>query len=150
MRFHSNQLSWVINYPFINLCFKYHSPGFICFSTMLAPVISSLDEIYCTWFNQHEKMNVFDAAPSSATITQCKLCVGLLVCKNISMPQTIPPFSLTLSWSTLIASVFSSDSSFPTFASPNCFSKICFFRFKPLTFSSSSSSLRFLVNQGKR
>ena len=31
-------------------CFKYHSPGFICFSTMLAPVIPSLDEIYCGGF----------------------------------------------------------------------------------------------------
>ena len=49
MRFHSNQLSWVINYPFISLCFKYHSPGFICFSTMLAPIFSSLDGIYCTF-----------------------------------------------------------------------------------------------------
>ena len=48
MRFHGNQLSWAINHPFISLCFKYHSPGFICVSTMLAPVISSLDEIYCT------------------------------------------------------------------------------------------------------
>ena len=47
MRFHGNQLSWAIKHPFISLCFKYHSPGFICFSTMLAPVISSLDEIYC-------------------------------------------------------------------------------------------------------
>ena len=55
MRFHSNQLSWVINYPFISLCFKYHSPGFICFSTMLAPVISSLDEIYCSFWPQHIK-----------------------------------------------------------------------------------------------
>ena len=47
MRFHSNQLSSAINLPFISLCFEYHSPGFICFSAMLAPVISSLDEIYC-------------------------------------------------------------------------------------------------------
>ena len=51
MRFHGNQLSWVINYPFINLCFKYHFPGYISFSTMLAPVISSLNEIYCTVFS---------------------------------------------------------------------------------------------------
>ena len=49
MRFHGNQLSWAIKYYFISLCFKYHSPGFICFSTMLAPIISSLDEIYCTY-----------------------------------------------------------------------------------------------------
>ena len=48
MCFHGNQLSWAIKHPFISLCFKYHSPGFICFSTVLAPVISSLDEIYCT------------------------------------------------------------------------------------------------------
>ena len=41
MRFHGNQLSWALKYLFINLCFKYHSPGFICFFTMLAPVIKS-------------------------------------------------------------------------------------------------------------
>ena len=50
MCFHGNQLSWAKKHPFISLCFKYHSLGFICFSTMLAPVISSLDEIYCTIF----------------------------------------------------------------------------------------------------
>jgi len=32
------------------LCFEYYFPGFICLSTMLAPVISSLDEIYCIQF----------------------------------------------------------------------------------------------------
>ena len=48
MCFHGNQLSWVIKHPIISLCSKYHSPSFICLSTMLAPVISSLDEIYCT------------------------------------------------------------------------------------------------------
>ena len=47
MPFHSNQLSWAINYYFIKLYSKYQSPCFICFSKMLAPVISSLDEIYC-------------------------------------------------------------------------------------------------------
>ena len=48
MCFHGNQLSWAIKHPVISLCLKYHSPGFICFPTILAPVISSLDEIYCT------------------------------------------------------------------------------------------------------
>ena len=48
MCFHGNQLSWAIKHPVISLCLKYHSPGFIIFPTMLAPVISSLDEIYCT------------------------------------------------------------------------------------------------------
>ena len=48
MRFHGNQLLWAIKHLFISLYFKYHSPGFICFSAMLAPVISSLDKIYCT------------------------------------------------------------------------------------------------------
>ena len=48
MRFYGNQLSWAIKHLFITLCFKYHSPSFICVSIMLAPVISSLDEIYCT------------------------------------------------------------------------------------------------------
>ena len=47
MRFHGNQLSWAIKHHFISLCSKYQSPGFNCFPTMLAPVISSLDEIYC-------------------------------------------------------------------------------------------------------
>ena len=50
MFFHGNQPSWAIKHPIISLCFKYHSFGFIFFSTMLAPVISSLDEIYCSSF----------------------------------------------------------------------------------------------------
>ena len=45
MCFHSNKHPWAIKHPFISLYFRYHSPGFICFSTMLA---SSLDKIYCT------------------------------------------------------------------------------------------------------
>ena len=48
MCFHGNQLSWGIKHPLISLWSKYRSPAFIRFSTMLAPVISSLDEIYCT------------------------------------------------------------------------------------------------------
>ena len=47
MCFQGNQLLEAIKHPFISLCFEYYSPGFICFSTMLAPVIPSLDEIYC-------------------------------------------------------------------------------------------------------
>ena len=47
MCFHGNQLSWKIKHPVISLCLNYHSPGFIGFPTILAPVISSLDEIYC-------------------------------------------------------------------------------------------------------
>ena len=47
MCFHGNQLSWAIKHPVISLYLKYHTPGFICFPTILAPVISSLDEIYC-------------------------------------------------------------------------------------------------------
>ena len=43
MCFHSNQLSWGINHPLISLW------SFIRLSTMLAPLISSLDKIYCTW-----------------------------------------------------------------------------------------------------
>ena len=50
MCFHGNQLSWGIKHPIISLYSKYHSPGFICLSTMLAPVIPSLDEIYCIIF----------------------------------------------------------------------------------------------------
>ena len=57
MRFYGNQLLWAIKHPFIGLCFKYHLPGFICFSTMLAPIISSLDEIYCiTPIEYHRKL----------------------------------------------------------------------------------------------
>ena len=41
-----HQLSWAIKHPFVSLSFKYHSPGLLRFSTKLAPVISSLDEIY--------------------------------------------------------------------------------------------------------
>ena len=48
MCFHGNQLSWVLKHPFISLYSKYHSSGFICSPTMLAPVVSSLDGIYCT------------------------------------------------------------------------------------------------------
>ena len=47
MCFHGNQLSWGIKHPLISLRSKYRSPAFIRLSTMLAPVISSLDEIYC-------------------------------------------------------------------------------------------------------
>ena len=48
MCFHGNQISWGINHSFISLYSKYQPPGFICSPIMLAPVISSLDEIYCT------------------------------------------------------------------------------------------------------
>ena len=47
MCFHGNQLSWGIKHPIISLYSKYPSPGFICLSILLAPVISSLDRIYC-------------------------------------------------------------------------------------------------------
>ena len=50
MCFHGNQLSWAMKHLFITPCFKYHSPGFICLFTMLAPVISSLDGIYCMFY----------------------------------------------------------------------------------------------------
>ena len=48
MCFHGNRVSWGINHPLISLYSKYQPPSFICSSIMLAPVISSLDEIYCT------------------------------------------------------------------------------------------------------
>ena len=47
MHFYGNQLSWAINYPFIILCFKYHSLNFICLPVMNSPVFPSLDDIYC-------------------------------------------------------------------------------------------------------
>ena len=53
MCFHGNQLSWGIKHPLISLWSKYHSPAFIRLSLMLAPVISSLDEIYCTLSGAH-------------------------------------------------------------------------------------------------
>ena len=37
MHFHGNQLWWAIKRPYISLCFKYHTPSLISFSTMLAP-----------------------------------------------------------------------------------------------------------------
>ena len=49
MCFHGNRISWGINHSFISLYSKYQPPSFICSSIMLAPVISSLDEIYCTF-----------------------------------------------------------------------------------------------------
>ena len=42
------------NNPLISLWSKYNSPCFICFTKMLSPVISNLDDIYCT-FDKHEK-----------------------------------------------------------------------------------------------
>ena len=51
MCFHGNRILWGINHSFISLYSKYQPPSFICSSIMLAPVISSLDEIYCTWFS---------------------------------------------------------------------------------------------------
>ena len=48
MCFHGNQPSWGINHSFISLYFKYQSPRFTSIPVILAPVISSLDEIYCT------------------------------------------------------------------------------------------------------
>ena len=49
MRFHGNQLSLAIMHNFISLCLKYQFPNFIYFPTMLAPIILSLDEIYCIY-----------------------------------------------------------------------------------------------------
>ena len=47
MCFHGNQVSWGINHSFISLYSKYQPTSFICSPIMLAPVFSSLDEIYC-------------------------------------------------------------------------------------------------------
>ena len=44
-----NRPPWAINYYFISLYSKYQSPYFIYFSTILAPVISSLHKINCKW-----------------------------------------------------------------------------------------------------
>merc|ERR1711942_418986 len=49
MCFHGNQLSWAIKHPIFSLYLKYRSSGFICFLTILAPFISSIDEIYCIY-----------------------------------------------------------------------------------------------------
>ena len=48
MYFHVNRLSRGINHSFISSYSKYQSPHFISLLIILAPVISSLDEIYCT------------------------------------------------------------------------------------------------------
>ena len=61
IRFNCNQLSWRIYCYFINLYFKYQPRSFICFSIMLAPVISSLDEIYCMFVKvQWESQCLFE------------------------------------------------------------------------------------------
>ena len=49
MCFHGNRISWGINHFFISLYSKNQPLSFICSSIMLAPVISTLDEIYCSW-----------------------------------------------------------------------------------------------------
>ena len=54
MCFHGNQPWWAIKHPFISLYLKYQSSSFICLSAMLAPVISSLDEIYCTFCSKRK------------------------------------------------------------------------------------------------
>ena len=53
MCFHGNRVSWGINHSFINLYSKYQPPSFICSPIMLVPVISSLNEIYCTLHLTH-------------------------------------------------------------------------------------------------
>ena len=55
MCFHGNQISWGINHSFISLYSKYQPPSFIYSSIMLAPVISSLDEIYCISFGKKSR-----------------------------------------------------------------------------------------------
>ena len=50
MCFHSNQPSWGIDEFFITSYSKNQSPRFISLPIILAPVISSLDEIYCTCY----------------------------------------------------------------------------------------------------
>ena len=57
MCFHGNQISWGINHSFISLYSKYQPPSFICSSIMLAPVISSLDEIYCIFVDYPKPLN---------------------------------------------------------------------------------------------
>ena len=51
MCFHGNRISWGINHSFISLYSKYQPPSIICSPITLAPVISSLDEIYCTFLH---------------------------------------------------------------------------------------------------
>ena len=75
MRFHGNQLSWAIKHHFISLYSKYQSPGFIYQSTMLAPVISSLDEIYC--------INNEIAIADRSELIKCRL-IGLRMPINLA------------------------------------------------------------------
>ena len=64
MCFHGNWVSWRINHSIINLYSKYQPPSFICSSIMLAPVISSLDEIYCSKFRLYRRSNNISAVSS--------------------------------------------------------------------------------------
>ena len=86
MCFHGNQLSWGIKHPLISLWSKYCSPGFICLSTVLAPVISSLDEIYCIYrkkpnierFYEETMLEIKSATtyPQYVTTLCCSLATG--------------------------------------------------------------------------
>ena len=72
MCIHGNQVLWQINHCFIRSYFKYQPPSFICSPIMLAPVISSLDEIYCTFREKIEihALKRIAAMSNSSTMMQ--------------------------------------------------------------------------------
>ena len=80
MCFHGNQISWGINHSFISLYSKYQPPSFICSSIMLAPVISSLDEIYCT-SSLFFHINVTDGVVEQTMVLEQRLHLDTLVHK---------------------------------------------------------------------
>ena len=97
MCIHGNHLLWGIKHLLINLGSKYRSPGFIHLSTMLAPVISILDEIYC--INLAFKCGWSDGVLTcpvriflTSTVTYCSSLLSLLVglSKNGEAPIPLP------------------------------------------------------------
>ena len=77
MCFHGNRVSWGINHSFISLYSKYQPPSFICSSIMLAPVISSLDEIYCILISSKSlPLPTLTILRLEWILSYCKECTG--------------------------------------------------------------------------
>ena len=99
MCFYSNRLSWGINHSFISLYFKYQSPRFISLPTILAPVISSLDEIYRIYWRA-DKVNLgphktVHICNSSRFLPSCRIHSQ----KESSLLKTKYFFFYQISWS---------------------------------------------------
>ena len=89
---HGSRPSWATNHYFVNLYSKYQSPCCICFSIMLAPVISSLDEINC----------IYDL---DATISSSASHILWLIGYSTLFPSSRPGLNL-LDYKSIIISIF--------------------------------------------